>query len=56
MLATFWPQSTTLGMPPPGFTEPPTKNRFGIGSASYVSHLLGKTRGDGLHHKSLRIG
>ena len=28
-LATFWPQSTTIGMPPPGFTEPPTKNRFG---------------------------
>jgi hypothetical protein len=28
-LATFWPQSTTIGIPPPGFTEPPTKNRFG---------------------------
>ena len=27
--ATFWPQSTTIGMPPPGFTVPPTKNRFG---------------------------
>ena len=28
-LATFWPQRTTIGMPPPGFTEPPTKKRFG---------------------------
>ena len=28
-LATFWPQRTTMGMPPPGFTEPPTKKRFG---------------------------
>ena len=27
--ATFWPQRTTIGMPPPGFTEPPTKKRFG---------------------------
>ena len=29
--------------------------RLGIGSASYVSHLLGKTRGDGLPHKSLPV-
>ena len=28
-LATFWPHSTTIGMPPPGLTEPPTKKRFG---------------------------
>ena len=27
--ATFCPHKTTIGMPPPGFTEPPTKKRFG---------------------------
>jgi len=27
-LATFWPHRMTIGMPPPGFTDPPTKKRF----------------------------